>query len=142
MRIGDVMTRSVLTTEPEATIQEAALIMRASDVGLLPVYDGSELVGVLTDRDIVMRAVADGLSPRTPVREAMTAQVVSCYDDLPLYEAARLMGTHAVRRLVVFDRRERVVGIISIDDLAAFGEPHVAQTLEQISSPSPDNFSS
>ncbi|MBS2031456.1 MAG: CBS domain-containing protein [Deltaproteobacteria bacterium] len=141
MRIGDVMTRSVVNTEPRTSLQEAAQIMRASDVGLLPVYEGGELVGVLTDRDIVVRAVAEGIEPRGKVRDAMTSQIISCYDDLPLYEAARLMGMHAVRRLVVFDRRDRVVGIISIDDLAAFGEPHVAQTLEQISSPSPDGFS-
>jgi len=141
MRIADVMTRSLVSTEPGATLQEAAQRMRAGCVGLLPVYEGSELVGVLTDRDIVVRAVADGIGPRATVREAMTSQVISCYEDLPVAEASRLMATRAVRRLVVFDRRERVVGVISIDDLAAFGEPHVAETLEMISSPTPDGFS-
>lgn len=117
--VKDVMTAHVETIDPDESLQMAATKMRACDIGLLPVFSDERLMGMLTDRDIVVRAIAEGLDPlTTPVRRAMTAQVFCCYDDEELTEAAAEMEDRAVRRLAVMDREERLVGILSIDDIA------------------------
>lgn len=119
MLVRDAMTPHAETVSPENTIQEAALKMRILNVGALPVMDDTRLIGMVTDRDIAIRAVASGLDPvRTRVREAMTPQSVWCYDDQDTLEAARVMEAMAVRRLMVVDRSQRLVGMITIDDLA------------------------
>lgn len=138
MRIEDVMTRGVVTIGPDDTLHSAARAMGAANVGLLPVVEGEELVGVLTDRDIVVRAVAQGLGPGAPVREAMTWQVFTCQDSEPLSAAGRLMRARAVRRLVVVDADHKLVGVISIDDLASVGESHLAEELADIARPPPE----
>ena len=138
MQIRDVMTRDVSAIHPDATLEEAATAMALLDVGPLPVHDGTRLVGMLTDRDIVVRAVATGVDPiQTQVRHAMTPAVVYCFDDQGVQEAASLMEKHKVRRLVVLDRDERLVGIISLGDLAVgIGEEErVGEVLEVISEP-------
>jgi CBS domain-containing protein len=119
MLIGNVMTRSVETIEPEATLQAAAALMRSCGIGVLPVLEAGQPVGMLTDRDITVRATAMGRDPKeTRVREAMTAAVVTCREDAPVAEAEYLMEEKAVRRLVVLDSWHRMVGIISLDDIA------------------------
>jgi len=120
MMVRDAMTPRAETVGPEETLQEAARKMRALNVGALPVKDDDHLVGMLTDRDLAIRGVATGRDPvRTPVREAMTPQVVWCFEDQDTLEAARIMEDKAIRRVMVLDRRERLVGVLSVDDLAA-----------------------
>jgi CBS domain-containing protein len=119
MLIGDVMTRRVETVDPMESLQEAAARMRSCGIGVLPVLEEGVPVGMLTDRDITVRATALGRDPKeTLVREIMTAMVVTCREDDPVAEAERLMEEKAVRRLVVLDSWHRMVGIISLDDIA------------------------
>src|SRR5918997_595868 len=99
MQLKDVMTRDVEVIHPDATLQEAARMMKALDVGPLPVCDGERVVGMLTDRDITVRATAEGRDPTTTkVREAMTQSVISVLEDQDVEEAARLMQEHQLRR--------------------------------------------
>ena len=119
MLIGDVMTRRVETVDPMESLQSAAARMRSCGIGVLPVLEEGVPVGMLTDRDITVRATALGKDPKkTSVREIMTATVVTCREDDPVAEAERLMEVMAVRRLVVLDSWHRMVGIISLDDIA------------------------
>lgn len=119
MLIGDVMTRRVETVDPMESLQSAAARMRSCGIGVLPVLEEGVPVGMLTDRDITVRATALGKDPKkTLVREIMTATVVTCRDDDPVAEAEHLMEEKAVRRLVVLDSWHRMVGIISLDDIA------------------------
>lgn len=120
MLVRDAMTPRAETIGPEETLQAAAVKMRALNVGALPVKDDDHLVGMLTDRDLAIRGVAAGRDPaHTPVREAMTPQVVWCFEDQDTLEAARIMEDKAIRRVMVLDRQERLVGLLSVDDLAA-----------------------
>jgi CBS domain-containing protein len=120
MLVRDVMTLRAETIGPEETIQAAAAKMKALNVGALPVKDDDHLVGMLTDRDLAVRAVAAGRDPtRARVREAMTPQVVWCFEDQDTLEAARIMEDKAIRRVMVLDRQERLVGLLSVDDIAA-----------------------
>lgn len=138
MQVKDVMTRNVEVINPDATLQEAAQKMQAFDVGPIPVSEGERVVGMITDRDITVRATAVGQSPFTGlVRDVMTPNVVSCYEDQDVQEAARLMQEHQIRRLIVLDRNERLVGIVSLADLAvdAGDDKLSGQTLESVSEP-------
>ena len=120
MRLKDIMTYESVVVGPEITVQKAAGKMEEYDAGLLPVCDGGRLVGVLTDRDIVTRAIAAGHDPsQTMVRDVMTSHTVWCYEDQDCSEASRLMEEHQIRRLAVLDRQDRLVGIISLGDLEA-----------------------
>jgi CBS domain-containing protein len=116
MNIRDVMTSNPRTVSPEDTIQNVARIMRDEDTGVVPVVDNGRAVGVVTDRDIVVRAVADGQLNRA-VREIVSGDVVTARPDMSTKEAAQLMSEHQVRRLPVVEN-ERLVGIVSIGDLA------------------------
>jgi CBS domain-containing protein len=117
--VKDVMTRQVYTIETTATVEDAANRMRMYMVGALPVQEGERLVGMLTDRDIVCRAVAHNRLPAsTTVSEVMTPKVVSCVADTPVWKAEQLMEEHVIRRLIVLDGKGGVVGILSYDDLA------------------------
>jgi CBS domain-containing protein len=116
MNIRDVMTSNPRTVSPEDTIQNAARIMRDEDTGVVPVVDNGRAVGVVTDRDIVVRAVADGQLNRS-VREIVSGDVVTARPDMSTKEAAQLMSEHQVRRLPVVEN-DRLVGIVSIGDLA------------------------
>ena len=119
MKIKDVMTTSVECVRPETTLQEAAAKMKSLNVGSLPVCEGDRPIGIITDRDIVVRAIAEGRDPRTTrVPEAMTADVVSVPDTADVKEAARLMKDRQIRRIVVVDSNNRVVGIVSLGDIA------------------------
>jgi CBS domain-containing protein len=133
------MTRGAECTQPTATIREAAQRMRDLDVGVLPVCgEDDRLAGMVTDRDITVRAVAGDFDvTRAVVRDIMTPHVVYCYDDQDIREAARLMQDNQIRRLVVLNRDKRLVGVLSLGDLAVdVGDEELAgHTLEAISEP-------
>jgi CBS domain-containing protein len=138
MWIRDIMTRNVECVWPDDTLQEAALRMKELDVGPMPVCDYDRVVGMLTDRDITVRAVAEGRDPRsTRVRDVMTRNVVSCSEDDAVEEAARLMQERQIRRLLVLDRDKRLIGIVSLGDLAAEAEDpyRMAEVLQDVSVP-------
>jgi CBS domain-containing protein/sporulation protein YlmC with PRC-barrel domain len=138
MQLKDVMTRQVEVIHPEATLWEAAQKMAALDVGPLPVCAGDKLVGMLTDRDITVRATAEGRDPKTTrVHEVMTTEVLYAFEDQDIGEAAWLMAEHQIRRLVVLNRDKHLVGIVSLGDLAVHtGDAQQAgQTLERVSEP-------
>ncbi len=138
MQVQQVMTRDAECISPEATLTEAARRMRELDVGALPVCDNDRLVGMVTDRDIAVRSVAEGHDPRVHrVREAMTPQLFSCREDEDVTAVARLMKEKQIRRIPVLNRDKRLVGIVSLGDLAVevHDEHLVGSTLETISEP-------
>jgi CBS domain-containing protein len=118
MRVADCMTSNVRTIRPQDTLKTAAKIMLEGDIGALPVTNGERLVGMLTDRDIAVRAVAQGLGPNAQVQDAMTDEVLYCFGDQDVDQVAENMSDIQVRRLPVVDRNKRLIGIISCGDLA------------------------
>ena len=119
MRVSEAMTREVRVANPGQSIREVAKIMAEIDAGAMPVGDNDRLVGMITDRDIAIRAVAQGKGPDTPVREVMsTEQVLYCYEDEELDHVAKNMSEQQVRRLPVVNREKRLVGIVSLGNLA------------------------
>ena len=118
MKVSEVMTRDVQLIEPTQTIRDAALLMAEMDAGIMPVREGDRLVGMITDRDIAVRAVAQGRGPDTAVREVMTDEVLYCFEDDDTAAVERNMADIQVRRLPVLTRDKRLVGIISLGDLA------------------------
>ena len=138
MQIKDVMTKGVEIVRPDETLQDAARKMKSIDVGPLPVCDGDQIVGMITDRDIIIRATAEGRDPKTtPVKEAMTPNVVCVYEDQDIDEAATLMKERQIRRLAVLDRNKNLVGILSLGDLAEeTGAKTSGRVLESVSKPS------
>jgi CBS domain-containing protein len=139
MRVNEVMTRGVECVAPTATLREAARKMRDLDVGLLPVCgDNDRLVGMVTDRDITVRGVAEAQEGKgVRVRDVMTPDVIYCFEDQDVQEAARLMKDKQVRRLPALDRDKRLVGIVSLGDLAvkAGDERLAGETVERVSEP-------
>jgi CBS domain-containing protein len=119
MQMREFMTRDPVVTRPDTTLREAAVAMRELDSGALPVCDGKRLVGMLTDRDITLRATAEGKDPNaTPVGDVMSPDVVWCFEDEDEKAAAAKMEQHQLRRLAVLDRDKRLVGMVSLGDLA------------------------
>ena len=119
MQLKDVMTTKVQLTDPSAKLKEAAISMRDGDFGLLPVGANDRLVGTITDRDIAVRAVAEGKDPNTTtVGDVMSEGIHYCFEDQEVEEAARLMSEAQVRRLPVLNRDKRLVGIVALADLA------------------------
>ena len=118
MRVAEVMTRDVRLIEPNQTIRDAARLMAEMDAGIMPVREGDRLVGMITDRDIAVRAVAQGRGPDTAVREVMTDEVKYCFEDEDTAAVERNMAEIQVRRLLVLTRDKRLVGILSLGDLA------------------------
>jgi CBS domain-containing protein len=118
MKVSKCMTRDVELVSPTQTIRDAAQMMAELDAGALPVQQDDRLVGMITDRDIAVRAVAQGKSPETRVRDVMSPEVLYCFDDQEIEDVSRNMGEVKVRRLPVVNRDKRLVGIISIGDLA------------------------
>jgi len=138
MRVNEVMTRRVESVDPDATLQEAAAKMKALDVGSLPVCEHDRPVGMITDRDITVRATAEGEGPTNVcVRDVMTPEVISCGEDTLVENAALLMQERQIRRLPVLDRDGRLAGIVSLGDLATeTGDEELAgSTLEAVSEP-------
>jgi CBS domain-containing protein len=136
------MTPQVEVVRPDASLQEAAEMMMKLDVGPLPVCDGERLVGMLTDRDITVRGTAQGRDPKTTqVQEVMTPDVIYCFEDQDVEDAANLMEEHQIRRLVILNRDKKLVGIVSLGDLALeadeedLDDAEVGEVLEQISQP-------
>ena len=117
MKVGGCMTWDVLIANPEQSIGDAARATREVDIGVLPVGENDRLVGLVTDRDIAVRAVAEGKPASAKVRDVMSEKVFYCFDDNDVAEAARLMSEHQVRRLPVLNRDKRMVGIIALADL-------------------------
>jgi CBS domain-containing protein len=120
LTVGEVMTRAVDTISSDAMIDQAAKHMRTLDIGFLPVLENDKPVGVLTDRDIVTRVVAERRRPEfTYVRDIMTPAATYCYEDEDITVPFLIMESNLVHRLIVLDRHERLVGVISLGDLAA-----------------------
>lgn len=135
MNISKVMTRDAKLTSPNDTLQDAAKLMKACDCGVLPVADGDRLVGMITDRDIAVRCIAEGKGPNTKVRDAMTQDVKYCFEDEDISHVCANMSEIQVRRLPVMDRNKRLVGIVSLSDLA-HRSPSTAKALHGITQPS------
>jgi CBS domain-containing protein len=139
MFVKEIMTGNVTCIRPDTLLEEAARKMRDLNVGPLPICgDDDRLAGIVTDRDITVRAVAEGKNPRTTrVREIMTPGVVYCFEDQDVTEAARLMEEKKIRRLVVLNRSKRLVGIVSLGDLAidTHDQRLAGEALEAVSEP-------
>jgi len=136
MKVCDVMSCDVQVASPTQTIRDAAQIMAKIDAGVLPVGENDRLVGMITDRDIAIRAVAEGKSPTTKVGDIMSDEVLYCFDDQDLDEVAQNMSEMKVRRLPVVNREKRLVGIISIGDLARNEDASTTgETVSSISEP-------
>ena len=118
MKVREAMTRDVRLVKPDQPISEAARLMGELDIGALPVEDSDRLVGMITDRDIAVRAVAAGRGPDTPVRDVMSRDVKYCYEDQTIDEVTQNMGELRIRRLPVLTRDKRLIGILSLGDLA------------------------
>jgi CBS domain-containing protein len=138
-RLGDIMTRQVEVVRPDQTIFEATTLMKRLNVGFLPVCDGRRLQGVLTDRDIVVRPIADSRDPQqATVRDAMSSEVIYAFEDDRIERGAELMKEHQIRRLPIVDRAKNLVGVVSLGDLAVdTGNRKLSgSTIERISEPS------
>lgn len=135
--VNDVMTRDVRTLTPSDTVASAAKAMDELDVGVIPVCEGDKLLGMVTDRDIVVRAVAQGLDGNTPLAKVMSTEIRTARETDDLDTVLADMASSQIRRLPVLDGAERLVGIISIGDIAVKGqdEEDVGQSLADISSP-------
>lgn len=138
MKIADIMTRDPDVIDPNAMIREAAKRMRDDNVGALPVGENDRLIGMVTDRDIAMRAVAEDRMPsQTAVRDVMSERVFYCFEDDDLEAAAKCMAEHQVRRVPILNRDKRLVGIVALADLARSGDEECESTaLEGVSEPS------
>jgi CBS-domain-containing membrane protein len=137
MRIAEVMTRDVKVIGPERSVREAARLMDNLNVGSLPVCDGERLVGMITDRDITVRATAVGEDPdQTQVKEIMTDDVRWCFEDDEVNDVVRTMGDVQIRRVPVVDRAKRLVGIVALGDLATERAEGTEEALRNISEPS------
>lgn len=138
MKIRDIMTKQVDIVSPDTSLKEAARKMRDADVGFLPVGENDRLVGTLTDRDIAIRAVADGKDPNSAkVRDAMSSGTEYVFEDQDSSEAAQMMSEKQIRRLPVMSREKRLVGVVAIGDLATktHDDDVVGQTMEDVSRP-------
>jgi CBS domain-containing protein len=138
MKVNEILTHEPQFIATEAPVVDAAMRMKSFDVGMLPVIEEDRLVGAVTDRDITVRAIADGRDPASvKVRDVMTTEMVYCYEDHDIEEAARLMEIKQVRRLPVLNRNHHLVGIISLGDLAVrTGREDLAgEVLERVSEP-------
>ena len=133
MNISQVMSHDVKIASPEDTLQHAAQLMKDIDAGVLPVGENDRLVGMLTDRDIAIRAVAEGKGPNSQVREVMSHEIKYVYDDDSLEDAAKQMGTLQMRRLPVLNREKRLVGIVSLGDVALKKKSSAGDALKDVS---------
>ena len=143
MQVNEVMSSDVNIASPQQTIREAAKMMAKIDAGVLPVGENDRLVGMITDRDIAVRAVAAGKGPETPVREIMSTEVKYCFEDDDIDDVAQNMADIKLRRLPVLNDQKRLVGIISLADIAlAEGPDPAGQALCGISEPGGDHSQS
>ena len=126
MQVHQAMTRNVKVADPDFSICDVARIMADADVGSLPVGEHDRLVGMITDRDIAIRAVAEGLPPETKVRDVMTQEVMYCYEDEEISHVVQNIGDLQIHRLPVLNRDKRLVGIVALADIAASEGPEAA----------------
>jgi CBS domain-containing protein len=135
-RCREIMTRNVTTANRETSLREVAILMRDGDMGALPIIENGKLVGIVTDRDIVVRGVAENKTADTPIGDVMTAEIFAVKEDDFAFEAIRLMGDKQVRRVPIINEAGELVGIIAMADVAleTEDEREIAETLEEISS--------
>ncbi len=136
MRCSEIMTKNVRVATRDMSLREVAVMMRDGDMGAVPVVDDSKLIGIVTDRDIVIRVIAEGKDVNTAISEAMTTELFTVAPDDFAFEAIRLMGDKQVRRIPVVDSSGGLAGIIAMADVALEmeDEREIAETLEEISS--------
>ena len=138
MKVSEVMTAQVVTAKPTTTIKDVARTMSEIDSGVIPVAEDGKVLGVVTDRDIVVRVVAEGGSLDQPVSSIMSEEVQSCQEDDNLADATAKMGNNQIRRLLVYSGSGRLAGILSLGDVAMdYGAKAVGKTLEEISAEPP-----
>ena len=136
MKVSEAMTRDVRVASPEETIKKAAQTMASLDAGVLPVGENDHLIGMITDRDIAIRGIAQGKGPKAKVRDVMTEDVKYCFDDQEVEEVTRNMADIQVRRLPVLNRDKRLVGVLSLADITIRQDDEVAgDALRGISRP-------
>jgi CBS domain-containing protein len=127
MRVGELMTRDVVMASPGQKLRDVAAEMEKHDIGVLPVSDNDRLVGMITDRDIAIRGISNGLGPDAPVRDVMSGEVRYCFEDDDVDDLAQNMADEQIRRLPVLNDRKRLVGIISLGDLAVSQDGHAGE---------------
>ncbi|MHB9155033.1 MAG: CBS domain-containing protein [Endomicrobiales bacterium] len=136
MQVKDVMTKSLVIASTDTPVQSVAELMAKDDIGALPVRKGAALVGIVTDRDIVVRALAKALPFSTPVGDIMTTGLVTCRDTDDVSRVAKMMKERKIRRVVVLDEQEHPAGVVSLGDIAAHGQVQLAaETLQKVSEP-------
>jgi CBS domain-containing protein len=135
MKIKDIMTKEVKYINPNTTIKEAAHIMRDKDIGSLPVSENDQIIGVITDRDIAIRAIANGSDPQTEtVKQIMTPKCLYCFEEDSVEDTAKNMAENQIRRLPVMNKEKRLVGIISLADISIKASKQAAgEALQSIS---------
>jgi CBS domain-containing protein len=141
VKVSEAMTADVVTVSPQASVIDAARLMRDSDIGPLPVCEDGRILGMLTDRDITVRAIASGKAPEsTRVADVMSPEVVSCLESDDVRRAAEIMQSAQLRRLLVVNGDGRLAGIVSLGDLALHtgDEELTGETLERVSEPPPN----
>lgn len=129
MKVSDIMTRGIQTITPSQTIHEAAAMMARIDCGALLVNQDDRLIGMITDRDITIRAVATGMPGETPISEVMSGEIRYCFEDEDVEHVARNMGENLVRRLPVLSRDKRLVGVVSLGNIAQGGDSDASMAL-------------
>jgi CBS domain-containing protein len=139
MKVSEAMTRDVRVASPDETIRQAAKTMASLDAGVLPVGENDHLIGMITDRDIAIRGIAQGKGPKAKVRDVMTEDVKYCFDDQDVEEVTRNMADIQVRRLPVLNRDKRLVGILSLGDIASRDGKDAGEALRGISRPGGDH---
>jgi CBS domain-containing protein len=136
MKVSQVMTSDVQTVNADQTAREAASFMLRAEAGSIPVLEGDKVIGMITDRDIAVRGVAEGRGPETPVRDLMSDGIICARDDENVADVAQRMSAEQVRRLPVLDADDRLCGIVSLGDLARESRGEAAQqALEGVSQP-------
>lgn len=136
MKVDEIMTRDPHVIDPNTTIRDAARAMREDGVGALPVGENDRLIGMVTDRDIAMRAVAEDQAPgNTSVRSVMSEGVYYCFDDVDASEAAEVMARHKVQRLPVVNREKRLVGVLAMADLARQDADALVKAMKSVAEP-------
>lgn len=137
VKLKEIMAQNVETIGPDATLQESAEKMKRRNIGVLPVVEGKKAVGIITDRDITLRAVVSGVDvTKTKIREFMTRDPYCAYEDQTISDACELMERNKIRRLIVLDREDRLVGVVSLNDVTVKGKEtrRSAQVLRKITS--------
>jgi CBS domain-containing protein len=138
MKLKDIMTKEVEVVHPDQSLKDAAQKMRIRDIGFLPVSDGDRVLGVVTDRDIILRSTAEGTDPNTPIgKDFITTPVVYCFEDDDVEDAAKTMEEHQIRRVAILSRDDnRLVGVVSLGDIAKSGTKKTsAEVLQSVSEP-------